>query len=190
MKEVYVIRHAEKDESGELTEQGRQQAKQLRNVLPKFAIVTASTVPRTIETATLATGREPIIDSRASFYTSTQEVSADIRRLATERSITFFEAADMYNGGALADGIHSQAVKLNELLDETLERLNDSENALVVSHDMTITPAMALRGQPRQSISYLSGYVIARDGAIKVFDAAQAITRTRDTRNSSLGSNF
>lgn len=171
MKEVYVLRHAEKDASGELTKQGKHRARTLGESLPNFAIVVTSKSPRTIETAELLSSQKPITDDRAGYYATTQEVSADIARLATERSINFFEAADMYNGGMLRDGIHAQAVGLNRLIDETLARLSEDEQALVVSHDMTIVPAMVLRGQSRISVNYLSGYVIGEGGVVSAFKA-------------------
>ncbi len=77
----------------------------------------------------------------------------------------------MYNGGMLRDGIHAQAVGLNRLIDETLARLSEDEQALVVSHDMTIVPAMVLRGQSRISVNYLSGYVIGEGGVVSAFKA-------------------
>lgn len=171
MKEVYILRHAEKDTAGVLTEGGRQLAKQLGGVLPAFATVTASNSPRTIETAALLAGREPTTDDRAGYYATTQDVSSDIAKLAAEKAISFYDAANIYNDGELREGIHRQALGLNDLIDSTLAGLNDGEAALVVSHDMTMTPAMILRGQPRQPIDYLSGYIVRDDGTVAPFAA-------------------
>ncbi|HYH75148.1 MAG TPA: histidine phosphatase family protein [Candidatus Saccharimonadales bacterium] len=175
MKEVYVLRHAEKDAAGELTDAGRQMARQLGGVLPEFTVVIASNSPRTIETATHLTASEPLRDGRAGYYQTAQEVSAGISRLAAEQSITFLEAAELYNNGELADGIRAQAAELNDLIDETMGRLSDGEKALVVSHDMTMTPALVQRDQPRPLVNYLSGYVIRDDGAVSLFEAQAAL---------------
>lgn len=172
MKEVYVIRHAEKAADGELTERGKQLANQLGSLLPKFASVTASNAPRTIETAVQITGIEPTKDDRAGFYTAAQDKSDDVNRLATESGITFFEAADIYNDPELLQGINTQAADLNKLIDDTFKSLSDGEAALIVSHDMTITPAMVLRGQPRKSIDYLSGYKLDDTGYLSPFSSS------------------
>ena len=168
VKAVYVLRHAEKDASGALTENGKRLAKQQGGILPKFAVVIASHSPRTIETAAHITGEEPATDDRAGYYHTLQEISDDIAKLVAEKSITFLEAAEIYNDGQLAAGIQAQAAGLNDLIDEIFVGLNDGEKALVVSHDMTMTPALVLRGQPRPFVDYLSGYVIRDDGTVSL----------------------
>jgi broad specificity phosphatase PhoE len=169
MKEVYLLRHAEKDEQGVLTDNGQSLARKLGATLPKFSKVIASESSRTQLTAMLITGAQPEVDERAGFYMATQEKSDAINKLAAEKGITFFEAADIYNDGELLKGITEKAEGLNQLVDETLNGLNDDEAALIVSHDMTITPAMVLRGQPRQSIKYLSGFRIDNAGNVSTF---------------------
>ncbi len=173
MKEVYLLRHAQRGVSSPLSEIGKHQARQLGSKLPGFAIVIASNSPRTIATAELLSDRKPVTDNRADYYATTEEVSAEIAKLAAEKSINFFEAADIYNDGALVEGVQAQAASLNELVGDTLAELDDGERALVVSHDMTIVPAMVLRDQPRRSVNNLSGYVIDANWAIAAFDARQ-----------------
>ena len=56
MKEVYLIRHAEKDSSGVLTEDGKKRAIEIRDILPLVAKVIASDSTRTIVTAELVSG--------------------------------------------------------------------------------------------------------------------------------------
>lgn len=184
MKEVYVLRHGEKDGSGNLTEQGKDIAKQLGGILPTFAVVIASNSPRTIETAALLTGKTPVTDDRAGYYDTTQEVSGSIAKLAAERSLTFLEAASVYNDGELVDGIQAQAAGLNSLADETLAGLSDGETALVVSHDMTMTPALVLRGEQPPVINYLSGYILREDGMLLPFEAQQALVTTSQSNQS------
>jgi broad specificity phosphatase PhoE len=169
MKEIYVLRHAEKDDNGVLTQDGKLAARALAAALPQFSVVIASESPRTQTTASLLTESEPRIDVRAGFYSTTQEKSGEISKIAQSQGITFFEAADIYNDGELSQGIRQQAMGLNELIDETLGELAGDSKALIVSHDMTITPAMAFRGQDRESIPFLSGYVIDENGDVMKF---------------------
>ena len=68
MKKVYVIRHADKDfETGELTEEGRKQARALKDKLGKFDIVITKDKSRLTETAKLVAGKMSQIDHRAGF---------------------------------------------------------------------------------------------------------------------------
>lgn len=169
MKEVYLLRHAEKDDKGALTARGEQLAQELANNLPNFAMVLSSEIPRTKQTALLLTGMEPRPDVRAGFYETLQDISDAIFRLANERGVNFLEAAEAYNDGELRPGIESKAGELNRLVDEVLSSLGEDERALIVSHDMTIVPAMAARGQTRESIDYLTGFVINEDGTVTKF---------------------
>lgn len=172
MKEVYVIRHGEKDNDGFLTEFGQKRAKELLGKLPDFTLVISSDTSRTKLTAQLATNIEPAVDDRAGFFMAAEEKSDAINQLATDKGISFFEAADLYNDGEILELVRNKAVGLNELIDETLENLNENESALIVSHDLTITPAMALRGLPKRTVAYLCGYVVADDASVSRFDAS------------------
>jgi len=64
MKKVHVRRHAPKHATGDLTEEGRKLALELRKELKKFDIIISSDKPRAIETAQLLTGLVPEIDKR------------------------------------------------------------------------------------------------------------------------------
>lgn len=169
MREVYVLRHAEKDGDGELTPSGVRAAKELNAKLPNFAIIVSSLSSRTFLTASLLTDIVPMTDSRAGYYTTTEEVSTAIGELATSRGITFLDAANTYNGGELQDGIKQQAQGLNALIDETFQFLGPDKKALILSHDMTIVPAMALRGLPAESVPYLGGYIIDDLGSMRKY---------------------
>jgi broad specificity phosphatase PhoE len=149
MKEVYVIRHGEKDNGGILTKLGQKCAKELGKKLPDFEQVISSDSSRTKLTALLATNTEPIVDDRAGFFMAAQEKSDAINHLAEERGISFIDAVDLYNDGEMSEAVRNKAAGLNELIDETLKNLNENQSALIVSHDLTITPAMALRGLPK-----------------------------------------
>ena len=170
MKEVYVIRHGEKDNDGVLTKNGEKCAKELGSILPKFTRIISSDSSRTKLTALLATGSEPTTDDRAGFFMSAQEKSDAINQLASEKGISFFDAVDLFNDGEILDAVQSKAIGLNELIDETLVSLREDEAALIVSHDLTITPAMALRGLPKVSVPYLCGYVVTDSASVSAFN--------------------
>jgi broad specificity phosphatase PhoE len=160
MKEVYLIRHAEKDPDGILTAQGEEAARALRDIIPAFAMVLSSGSSRTIRTAELLTGKKPVVDGRAGFSMSTQQKSDDINLIARQNNITFLEAAIKYNDSEVLAGVEAKAKELNELTSELLSNLEDDQKALIVSHDLSISPAVALDGVPLASIDFLSGYVI------------------------------
>lgn len=169
MKEVYLLRHAERGIEDAISDRGQLLSRKLGELLPKFSKVISSDSPRTIITASLITGDEPQIDKKASFYEPTEENSPAIKQQAVDNKITFFEAADMYESNILKDGIYNQAQGLNQLIDETFSDLDENSKALIVSHDMTISPAMVMRGQPSQSVDYLCGYIIKDDGTLRIF---------------------
>lgn len=160
MKEVYLLRHGEKDGTGILTERGIKEAEAMRSLLPVFARIISSDFDRTIMTAKLLTGEGPEIDHRAAYAMTSAEISEEINTLAQERNISFLDAARQYNDPEVLSGIDDQAHILNIMIDELLEELAENEKALVVSHDLTIVPAMSLRGMPGESIEPLSGYIV------------------------------
>lgn len=169
-KNVYLIRHAEKDSQGVLTDTGRAEAKKLSKTLPNFSIVISSDNPRTKETATILTGKDPQVDTRAGFYMAPQAKSDTINKLSKDKGISFLEAAVEYNDKEVNGGIEAKAKDLNILIEKTLERLTDNESALIVSHDLCISPAMRQRGTPLESVPFLSGYIIDEKLNIKTFN--------------------
>ena len=98
---------------------------------------------------------------------ATQEKSDAINKLATEQGLTFLEALQQFQDPEVLDGVDSKASELNQLIAELFDELNDGEKALVVSHDLSISPAMAQKGIPLESIQPLHGYVINESGKIK-----------------------
>lgn len=170
MKEVYLLRHAEKGPDGELTENGIKRARELAMLLPHFAIVISSESSRTQKTAEYLTGVKPKVDPRAGFYMASPEKSDAINRLATEQGKTFLEALEQYQDPEVHKGVSAQATRLNELIKELLVSLGEDEKAVIVSHDLSISPAMAQNGIPLESsIEALGGYVIGEDGTAKSF---------------------
>jgi broad specificity phosphatase PhoE len=163
MSKVYVLRHAEKDDKGLVSEAGLVEARNLAARLPEFDEVVVSPSERTEVTArAISTTVEPIIDERAGFAMASPELSEAINALAADEGISFLMAAIKYNDPEVMQGITDQAERFNELLDELL--VKDIENILVVSHDLTIIPAMQTRGSSVTNIPYLGGFVLSDSG--------------------------
>lgn len=160
MKEIYLLRHAEKNAAGALTEFGQQTAEALRPLLPGFTRIFSSDSGRTVLTAKLLTGQQPQIDQRAAYATSSAEVSKAVSQLAAGHGLSFLEAARLYGNEDLIRGIAAQAEALNTMINDLLDQMATDEKALIVSHDLTIVPAMQLRGLPVRPINPLSGYII------------------------------
>lgn len=169
-KFIYLIRHAEKDEQGALTNSGRVQASELSSQLPKFAKVISSESKRVQETAYLVTGVQPEVDSRAGFYMASPEKSDLLNQMTKDEGISFLEAVIKLNDSEVLKGIEAQATELNSLINETFDALVDGEFALIASHDLSISPAMQQRGIALESIPFLSGYIIDDQGIIQRFN--------------------
>lgn len=162
MKQVYVLRHAPKDNNtDELTENGIIKARELQKILPKFNIVIASDSPRTQETATLLTGSKPTIDARAGFFQASPEQNFFINKQAESHPFGFTGAYLEYED--IKEEILNKARKLVDLIYETLERLGTDDKALIISHDITMVPAEKIltRKKPyTKTFNYLNGYII------------------------------
>jgi hypothetical protein len=169
-KTAYLIRHAQKDDLGTLTDLGRKQATELRPQLPHFVKIISSESKRVQETALLATGVQPVVDARAGFYMATPEKSDLLNKIAKENNISFLEAVVKLNDPEVLAGVDAKATELNTLINETLATINDGESALIASHDLSISPAMRQRGIPLESIPFLCGYTIDEKGNIQTFN--------------------
>lgn len=169
-KQIYLIRHAEKDDQGTLTEFGRAQASELHSNMPRFTNVISSESQRVQETAYLVTGDQPVVDSRAGFYMANPEKSDLLNKISKENNISFLEAVVKLNDPEVLAGVDTKASELNNLIEETIDTLSDGESALIASHDLSISPAMRQRGIPLESIPFLSGYIIDEDGNIQIFN--------------------
>lgn len=167
MKSVHIRRHAHKNSDGTLTEVGIAEAQKLAKELEDFKIIVSSPAPRAIHTAKLLTGRSPRTDERANYFMADQKRSDAINELATEKNITFLEALQHFDDPEIHDGIANKAIELNQLIDELLLELEDDEHALIISHDVSISPAMQRRGRPLESINPLKGYRITDAGEIE-----------------------
>lgn len=160
MKAIYLMRHGQKDSNGHLTAAGKQAARELQPKLPHFNQVVSSGYARAMESAQLLSGQDPQVDERAGYPMAPQDVSDAINLLASQKGSSFLEAAHEYNDAMVLADIRDQAHDLNGLIDELLAKIADGQFALIVSHDITIVPAVTQRGLPFASIEPLDGYVI------------------------------
>jgi len=97
-----------------------------------------------------------------------QAKSDAINQIANERGVSFLEAVQIFNDNEVNEGIEAKATELNDLVHEIFRSLPDGERALVVSHDLSISPAMAQKGISLASIDPLCGYAIFDDGTIQI----------------------
>ena len=158
MKQIYILRHAQTNSAGELTESGTNVAIILAKKLPVFDVVVSSPHQRTIQTAQLLTGKMLKTDERASFYMAAQQNSDAINSLAKEKKITFFEAVLIFDNEDILKGMYSQANKLYELINELLDKKGN--NALIISQDFTICPTLQKWGRSLGSLDNLNGAII------------------------------
>lgn len=160
MKQVYVLRHAPKDETGNLTKEGKELAVKLQSNMPEFHIIIASDSLRTQETAILLTQKNPIVDTRAGFYNSPKEISEKIN-IQAKTNPAGFTGAYLENQ-SIRNEVNNKAKELINLIFETLEKLQPDEKALIISHDITMVPAAKLLTSKfnTKTFQYLSGYII------------------------------
>lgn len=166
MKEIHLRRHAHKNIDGMLSSEGIRSAQNLSPRLERFAKVIASNIPRAQHTAKILTGTDPLIDERASYTEISPEAVVAIESLAQQHKLPFFEAAGKYEDSAVVVGMESKANELNELIDELLSSIDEGQKVLIISHDITIVPAMIKRGLVLQTVNPLEGYVLRSDGSI------------------------
>lgn len=100
---------------------------------------------------------------------ASKEKSDLLNTIAREKNASFLEAVVQLNDQEVLKGIDAKATELNQLIDELLTKLPPGANALIVSHDLSISPALSKRGVPLESIDYLSGYIIDEFGKIETY---------------------
>ena len=169
MKEIYLLRHAEKDGNGLLTQAGEDEAKLLAKALPRFSSVFTSGSSRTIATAKLLSNTHSTPDIRAAYATAPQAESDAINKLASDKGLTFLEAAHEFGDIDVLEGIEMAARRLDGMIKEILDIGDNRQRSLIVSHDLSISPAMALRGVPLASIDFLDGFIISHNGQVQPF---------------------
>lgn len=133
----------------------------------KFSKVFSSDSDRAKLTAKLLTGIDAQIDTRANMWMASAAKSTAINDLATKQGIMFLEAIPRYNDSEVIEGTNSRADEFNTLIDQLFSELDEDDHGLIISHDLSISAAMAKRGVPIEIIAPLAGYVIYEDGSVK-----------------------
>jgi broad specificity phosphatase PhoE len=168
VKEVYVLRHAAwNGKSDVLTEQGKGDSEKCAAALPRFNIVYSSPFNRAQQTAKLISGAEPRISEAASVPQSPPEVRDQI--------LTHGKVHPLGVAGALFDtekaypALERAGQALIQLIQRTLNDLEEDQKALIVSHDGTmVSTARILTGvafdQPLlRTYNELEGFVVDAD---------------------------
>ena len=137
MKEVCILRHANWNlVDNQLTDEGRQRCNTLKPALGSFALVISSPFGRTRQTAELLSGEASTVDERAGVLKSPPGFSEKITEL--RKTHPFGVAGAIISIPELRAPLRAQGEAFKELISETLSKLNDSERALIVSHDGTM----------------------------------------------------
>ena len=173
MADVYVLRHAPKDnETGELTEEGKAKAAELRGHMPNFDLIIASPSSRTQETARLLTGNEPEVDTRAGHFMGTPEQSDALNYAARLHPLGFIGA--LYDTPELKEDMIKKAQELVDLIHEASEKVTPNGKAVIFTHDIQMVPAKQLLdgreiGTPVETFDPLSGYIVNDKGEITYY---------------------
>lgn len=139
MKEIYVLRHAEKDASGNITTEGKSEAQDFGKRLGHFDFVYSSDKPRAIETATLLTGSTPIIDPRAGALSFTPEETQNTHEQG--KAHVFGIAGVLFDSDTYRPKIIEKGKNLVELIEELWSKLSHNERAIIISHDGVMVAA-------------------------------------------------
>lgn len=186
--QVIAIRHTRKGKDNNLAPVGIAETKALKNQLPQFDQVYSSPSPRTQETGRLLTGVNPEIDKAFSFPRASKDLSDIINQLADANGVEFvikmlqiFNNPEKELGKELAqqlqkdiaefrDQIIAQVKAFNQRIDQIHADLAPEQRALVISHDIILSPARQLRLDPTledggefqvAGVDPLSGYSIS-----------------------------
>lgn len=170
MKTVLVIRHGEKD-GDELTKKGAKACEELARVVGPFEIVIASSRERTRQTARIISGKIPEVDIRA----GTPDFPDDLLPTLLERELThpLGVVGAIWEHERLVDAAYEGGLNLQQLIKATLDRLDDSQHALIVSHDGAMVGLEAAmhgnKDAPDHSFQPLQGFVVNENMSTSYF---------------------
>lgn len=139
MREIYILRHAEKDASGELTDEGKIRATEFQGRIGHFDFVYSSPQTRAVETAKLLAGKDPIIDIRADAIPLTSEELADLHEKGKHHQ--FGIAGVLFESDVYRPKIMERGEELVRLIEATFDALSDDGRVLIVSHDGVMVAA-------------------------------------------------
>jgi broad specificity phosphatase PhoE len=139
MKEITVLRHAEKDAGGNLTADGKAAAETLGERIGTYDLVYSSDSPRAIETAVLLSGNQPAVDPRAGAISLTPE---EVRITHEQGKIHRFGIAGvLFDSKMYRPRIIAQGQRLATLITGMWNMLPPNGRALVISHDGVMVAA-------------------------------------------------
>lgn len=169
MKQVHVRRHAPKHATGSLTEEGKKLAQELKKQLNLFELVISSDKARAVETAILLTGITPILDPRAGTPPFTPQQEKELHEKG--KTHMFGIAGVILENPDYRVMIQQKGESLNELIQETLNKLPDNGTALIISHDGVMVAAEQLfkkisLDKAKKTFKPLQGFVIDDQGNI------------------------
>lgn len=143
MKQVYVLRHADKNkETNQLTNDGRKRAKALQENIGPFDLVITSNRDRTKETALLLTEQSPLIDSRTGFFYFSSQQEKEIRTIAKDHVHNY--AGALFSDKKFQDLAIALGKNLISVIQEALTKLPENGKALIVSQDGVMVAAEKL----------------------------------------------
>lgn len=165
MKKIFVFRHADKNrETGELTDEGRRRARELKSKLGRFDIViTSDKNSRLLETAKLLTGTTPQLDKRTGVVYNSKEQHERIGALAKKHPMN--HAGVIYEFAEYEELAETIGKDFTALIQETLFKLPENGKALIVAQDaVMVAGEKKLNNKPYKKLdaSYkpLQGYIV------------------------------
>ncbi len=174
MRQIYILRHANKNkETGELTEEGRRLARELKDKLGIFnLVITSDKNSRLLETAKLLTGVDPDIDQRAGLIYDSDEQHEIIGKLA--KTHPFTHAGVIYENPEYKNLAEKLGQYTLALFQETFNKLPENGKALIIAQDaVMVAGEKYIKKQPFEKLETnyqpLEGYIINEDLEIKRF---------------------
>lgn len=170
MKEIHVRRHAPKNATGELTEEGKALANEFKQGLKPFNLIISSDKPRAVETAILLTGINPALDTRASGIPFTPEQEKEFHERGKQHP--FGIAGLIFESPEFRPLIIQKGESLIALITETFNKLPKDGCALIISHDGVMVAAdMILRHTPltkaEKTYGPLQGFIVYENQTVK-----------------------
>jgi len=170
MKQVHIRRHAPKHSTGNLTNEGKNLAKKLKNKVEKYDLVISSDKPRAIETAIVITDTNPIVDKRAGTPVFTPQQEKELHELGQNHQYGI--AGVIYDNPEYRVKIKDQGASLRNLIKETFIQLPKNGKALIISHDgVMVTAERLLKNKSldraEKTFRPLMGFVVYEDGSIE-----------------------
>jgi len=172
MKEVYVLRHAEKS-GDDLTVKGRAQAVALAKRTGFFKAAISSESNRTKQTAELVSGEDCRIDMRANVPNFPESKMASLQEIQKIHPLGIVGA--IWEDDELIEAARIAGMTMKDLVFESLSDLSENEKALIVSHDGTMIALQKILNHETfdavdHSFGPLEGFIVSEDLATRTFN--------------------